>query len=170
MSARHYGITTEVAANYYQAVRICLDRHYTPPTEFQIEDARGSGSVEVQWVATTARERAAWANRDDATRDAGYACVLAAIEMRDGLYAMSRAQVGDGADYYIASDGTPPEDLETCMRLEVSGVDRGDRQTVTRRLSAKVNQVIAGGNLPAMAGVVGFAAGLILLRRVEDAQ
>lgn len=170
MAARHHGLTPEVAAYFHQAARVCLDRHHTAPTDFHIEDERGAVFVEVAWACTDDRERDAHANRDDATRDGGYLCVLAATEVRDGLYAMRRVQVGGRADYYIAPAGTPRDDLEAFKRLEVSGVDAGDRLAVARRMTAKVAQVASGGNLPALAGVVGFAAAVIMLRHVNDSQ
>jgi hypothetical protein len=171
MAARHHGLTPEVAAYYHQAARVCLDRHHAAPVDFQIEDERGVLPVEVAWLRTDERDRDAHANRDDATRDGGYLCVLAATELRDGLYAMRRVQVGGRADYYIAPASTPRDDLESFQRLEVSGVDLGDRLAVARRLTAKVAQVSSAGNLPAMAGVIGFAAAIIMLHHLrEDAR
>ena len=50
------------------------------------------------------------------------------------------------------------------MRLEVSGVDRGPERVIEQRLGAKLAQAAAGNsNVPAMAGVVGFKACLIML-------
>ena len=58
--------------------------------------------------------------------------------------------------------GASPDDLEGCLRLEVSGVDRGPAPVVRQRLDAKLRQAAAGnGNLPALASVVGFKARLI---------
>jgi len=74
-----------------------------------------------------------------------------------------------GADYYVAPVGASPDDLEDCVRLEISGVDRGGASAVAQRLKAKLEQVAAGkSNLPAMAGVVGFQARIILLSRLEN--
>jgi hypothetical protein len=168
MADRHHGLTHAVAEFYHEAARVCLDRHHTAPTEFSIEDERGSAPVEVAWSATSDRERDAHANRDDATEVGGYICVLAATELRDGLTAMRRVQVGGRADYYVAAPGAPRDDLEAFRRLEVSGVDAGDRHAVAQRLTAKVAQVTSAGDLPAMAGVIGFAAGVIMLRHLED--
>ena len=69
-----------------------------------------------------------------------------------------------GADYYVACPGEAANDLENCLRLEISGVDRGSLATATRRLAQKLDQLARGAsNLPAMAGVVGFEARAILL-------
>ncbi len=60
------------------------------------------------------------------------------------------------------------DDLEDCWRLEVSGVDQGSESVVERRLQDKLAQAAAGrSNLPAVAGVVGFRARVILLADLE---
>lgn len=168
MAERHHGLTHEVASCYHQAARVCLDRHHAAPTSFDVQDEQGSLEVDVHWIASTERERDAHANRDDATEIGGYLCALAATELRDGLYAMRRVQVGGRADYYVAPGGTARDDLESFRRLEVSGVDAGDRQAVARRLTSKVAQVTSRGNLPALASVVGFAARIIMIRHIEE--
>ena len=43
-----------------------------------------------------------------------------------------------GADYYVAPPNNAPEDLEDCLRLEVSGVDRGPETAIRQRLRAKL--------------------------------
>ena len=64
----------------------------------------------------------------------------------------------------MAPAGPPPADLEECVRLEISGVDRGGPTVLAHRLKQKLEQAAAGsGNLPAIAGVVGFRARVILL-------
>jgi len=74
-----------------------------------------------------------------------------------------------GADYYIGPPGQPVEDLEGCLRLEVSGTDLGTDTIVASRLQQKIRQAEAGKrNLPAMAAVVGFHAQLIMLQLVES--
>ncbi|MBI4455778.1 MAG: hypothetical protein HY644_07755 [Acidobacteria bacterium] len=41
---------------------------------------------------------------------------------------------------YIGSPGTGTEDLEDCLRLEVSGVDAGDSTILNSRLQSKVKR------------------------------
>lgn len=85
-----------------------------------------------------------------------------------GLVAVHRAETLTGADYYVARPGDSSDDLEDCQRLEVSGVDRGFRGVLERRLRAKLDQAAAGrSNPPALAGVVGFRASLVMLAGLE---
>ncbi len=168
LSVRHAGVTDAISACLAEAARVCLDRHHQPPTEFDI-DKRGerTGTI-AEWEETDARTRSAWANEVDATEAGACACVLAALELCAGLVAVHRAETKTGADYYVAPAGRPPADLEECVRLEVSGVDRGDLATIARRLRDKLDQAAAGtSNLPAIAGVVGFRARIILLSPLE---
>jgi len=86
------------------------------------------------------------------------------------LVALRRAETKTGADYYLALPGTPVDDLEACLRLEVSGVDKGTPSDVEIRLLQKIAQARAGAcNLPALATVVGFKAQKIAVRDVGDA-
>jgi hypothetical protein len=88
-----------------------------------------------------------------------------------GLFAVRRAETGTGADYYIGPNGSGEDDLEDCLRLEVSGVSDGGDKEVNRRLLEKVEQVRRGnGSFPALAGVMGFEAKLLMVKDVlEDA-
>jgi hypothetical protein len=75
------------------------------------------------------------------------------------MVAVRRAETRTGADYYIAPPNTAADDLESWLRLEVSGVDRGDDSILQQRLRQKVQQALDGqNNLPALATIVGFRA------------
>jgi hypothetical protein len=168
MSARHPGLTEIVAADYLEAARVCLDRHHTPPVNFNVENHGTSVRVVVEWEVTNDRERSARASYRETTEKGAYGCSLAAVEMTENLVAVRRADVPAGADYYIAPVGTELDDLEDALRLEVSGVDKGNRTEVRLRLRRKLDQAARGkSNLPAMAGIVGFNEKTIMLERVE---
>jgi hypothetical protein len=123
----------------------------------------------VAWDVPDARTRDAWANDTDTTEAGAYGCVIAGVEEMRGLVAVRRAETGTGADYYVGAPGAGELDLEDCLRLEVSGVDAGNHRAVARRLLEKLEQAGEGrSSLPALAGVIGFAAGLLVLRDVED--
>ena len=108
---------------YLEAARVCLDCHHTPPTEFVVQNGTEAVGVLVEWEATDERSRGAWANHSDTTEAGAYACALAAVEVTGGLVAIRRAETGTGADYYIGPPDQPLDDLEGCLRLEVSGTD-----------------------------------------------
>ena len=169
MDQRHVGLTKPIADSYTEAATVCLDRHHHSPAEFHLHRSGSRSPTTVQWPSTDARARAAWANTTDATEQGAYACALAAIELAAGLVAVRRAETLTGADYYVAPPGNSPDDLEDCLRLEVSGVDHGPEATIERRLREKLDQASAGkSNLPAVAGIVGFKARLIMLADLLD--
>lgn len=168
MADRHPGLTAALAESYLEAARVCLDRHHTPPQDFSIENDKTESLASVDWLPADERIRLAWANETDAARDGAYACALAAAELQMGFCAVMRAETLTGADYYIAPLGTSHQDLEDCLRLEVSGTNL-DNYEVRRRLRNKVNQAERGSSsLPAIAAVVGFGAKLILMESVKE--
>ena len=168
LSARHPGLTDAVASYYTEAARVCLDRHHRSPVDFQIDNRPVGLSASADWEPTDERTKNAHANEIDATEAGAYACSLAAVELAMQMVAIHRAETATGADYYIGPVGSTAADLEASLRLEISGVDRGTPATVAQRLDAKLEQAAAGrSNLPALAGVVGFRARVIVLRPVE---
>jgi hypothetical protein len=148
---------------------VCLDRHHQSPIDFDIDDSGEKLQALIEWEATDDKTKHAWANEIDTTEAGAYAFVLAAVEITSGMVAVHRAETKTGADYYIAPAGSPIDDLEDCLRLEVSGLDKGLVSAVVQRLKAKLDQAASGAsNLPAMAGVVGFQARLIMLKLVDN--
>jgi hypothetical protein len=138
MAERHPGLTQPIAACCVEAARVCLDRHHISPTEFTVQNGSETVRTMVQWETTDERARSAWANDIDATEAGAYACALAAVELRGGLVAIRRPETGTGADYCIGPSDQPFDDLEGCLRLEVSGIDRGTAAAVARRLQQKI--------------------------------
>ena len=168
LAERHDGLTEPIAESFAEAARVCLDRHHESPVDFAIDNSGEKTDAVTEWETPDDRMRRAWANEIDTTEFGAYACALAAVELSKGLVAVRRAETKTGADYYVAPVGSPADDLENCIRLEVSGVDRGPSSAVAQRLNAKLEQAAAGqSNLPAMAGVVGFRSCVIMLAPLE---
>lgn len=167
MHERHRGLTPAIAECYLEAARVCLDRHHIPPQEFTLSDDSSKIQVGVAWEQTDERIMAAWANEIDTTESGAYICALAAAELARGVVAVARAETHTGADYYLAPSNLPIEDLENCLRFEVSGTTL-DNAGVNTRLQSKVEQARRGdSDLPALAAVVGFRARLIMMQTVE---
>jgi hypothetical protein len=167
LSVRHYGVTKALGDSYTEAARVCLHRHHASPQTFQVDRELDRTVASVEWAPPTPRELAAHANNIDATEAGAYAMVLAGVELTDGLVAVHRAETRTGADYYLASVGSATNDLEDCIRLEVSGISRGETQDVKDRLGVKVRQAAKGKSaLPAMAGVVGFSCRTMMIKNV----
>jgi hypothetical protein len=167
---RHRALTIAVGGSYEEAASVCLQRHHESPVEVVVSDNGAQSLATVSWILPDERTRDAWANVTDATEAGAYACVIAGVEALRGLVAVRRAETTTGADYYIALPGAGLDDLEDCQRLEVSGVDHGDHREVLKRLNLKVRQARDGNSsLPALAGVIGFAERLLMIRDVLEA-
>jgi hypothetical protein len=154
---RHPGLTQALAESYTEAACVCLSRHHQSPVVFSVNQAGNGHRRTVKFLTPDERTRNAHANEIDATETGAYGLSLAAVESVVGMVAVRRAETLTGADWYIAPDGEVIEDLESCVRLEVSGINVGSSSDVNRRLREKIAQAANGqSNLPAIAAVVGF--------------
>lgn len=170
MHERHRALTPSLSGSYQEAAAVCLSRRHTPPVAITLVDNGIESSGEVAWDVPDARTLDAWANETDTTEAGAYGCVIAGVEEMRGLVAVRRAETGTGADYYVGSPGSGTFDLEDCLRLEVSGLDEGNQKDVAKRLHRKIQQARDGrSSLPAITGVIGFAARLLVLQDVEEA-
>ena len=168
MDERHSGLTSNVAGYYHDAARVCLDRHHSSPVEFALWNEKEESKTRLVWVPTDDKIRRAYANEIDTTEAGACACTMAAVELTKGLVAVHRAETKTGADYYIGPAGEEFEDLENCLRLEISGTDKGSLAVVKRTLQEKVDQTLRGSsNLPALAAVIGFQAQVIMIEAAE---
>jgi len=164
LNLRHIGLSEGVAGGFAEAACVCLDRHHAPPESFQIVDGeRFNGVAIADWATSDTRTKNAWANKDDATRDGAYGIAIATMELTRGLFAVGRAEIRTGADYYLGTSNEPREDYEEAIRLEVSGIDRSDESSMKTRLKQKLTQLEKGeSNLPGIAIVVGFSSAKVL--------
>lgn len=156
---RHPGLTQALCESYAEAASVCWSRHHQPPITVSLKHDDTDELRLVNFVVPDARVRKAHANEIDATETGAYGVSLAAVEELAGLVAVGRAETLTGADWYVAPNGAQIEDLEDCIRLEVSGISAGGSADIKRRLREKVAQAARGeSNLPAIAAVVGFKA------------
>ena len=168
---RHVGLTPALGETLYEAASVCLDRHHSSPVEFQVLCNDKTNTKYIEFQKPDTRMLNAWANDIDTTENGAYGVSLAALEVEQDLVAIRRAEKLTGADWYIAPIGATTDDLETCFRLEVSGVDGGGRSVVEARLRQKVEQTKRGAsNLPAIASVVGFKESMVIIQMVSDVE
>jgi len=169
MADRHYALIEPIAGTYEAAARVCLDRHHQSPVYARIITSTEEKRAAVRWEPADDRTRNALNNTIDTTEAGAYACVIAAVELSERMYAVRRAETGTGADYYMAPAGKGIDDFEDCWRLEISGADRGNTAAIQRLLQRKVLQARNGkSSLPALAGVIGFEALSIFIEYVND--
>jgi hypothetical protein len=169
MESRHPALTAAIAAVYKEAATVCLSRHHVSPVKIALVDNGHYSEGNFSWSAPDQRTMNAWANEIDATEAGAYCCVIAGVEYVRGQVALRRAETGTGADYYIGDPGANADDLEDYIRLEISGVDKGDLDVIGARLRSKTEQAKRGeSNLPAIAGVMGFAHKTLMISDVVE--
>jgi len=169
MEDRHRALTEGIAGAYREAASVCLNRHHASPISIRLMDNGSESEAEVSWRKPDSRTIGAWANMIDTTEAGAYGCVIAGMEFIRDVFAVRRAETGTGADYYVGPKGSGEEDLEHCLRLEVSGVDAGSSVTVAARLQAKIQQARRGhSSLPAVAAVIGFSAKVLMVGDVPE--
>jgi hypothetical protein len=168
---RHPGLTQPLADSYTEAACVCWSRHHQPPVVVAVRDGNADHRRMVDFQVPDARMRRAHANETDATEAGAYGVSLATVEAVAGLVAVGRAETLTGADWYVAPEGSLVDDLENCVRLEVSGTSTGGSAEIIRRLHEKVAQAARGdSNLPAIASVVGFRALEIAISSLQGQQ
>src|ERR1051326_1501978 len=102
LSDRHHGITKAIGDGYLEAACVCLSRHYDRAVVFVVEVDGEASENPVHWRIPDERTKGAWANETDAAEAGAYAMSLAAVETREKLVAIRRAETLTGSDYYIA--------------------------------------------------------------------
>ncbi|MDQ4420310.1 hypothetical protein OOT33_07665 [Sphingobium sp. DEHP117] len=169
MDQRHPGLTEGMAQMFFEAASVCFARHHSRPSVVDIETVDGSSQATVDWLAPTPQMDRAYANTIDTTEWGAYGVSLAALELQTGYVAVQRAETLSGADFYVAPATAANDDLETALRLEVSGTDQGARSVCRTRLTKKIDQTRAAGHSkPALASVVGFSEKLVLVSQVIE--
>lgn len=162
---RHSGLTPALGETFSEAAYVCLDRHHSSPTDFEISSDQTATTYQVEFAKPAPLVLGAYANEIDTTETGAYGMCLAALEVREQMVAIRRAEKLTGADWYVAPIGSDAGDLENCFRLEVSGLDAGNRSAIETRLLQKINQTKRGAsNLPAIAAVVGFKERVLTIR------
>lgn len=169
LGERHPGVTKALGEAYAEAAAVCLSQHHRTPTEMTAQYRDGAHDCALSWEEPTAAVLRAHSNELDATEQGAYAVSFAVVESLAGLVAVRRAETLTGADYYVAPLGSDPDDMETCLRMEVSGVGAGNESIVRARLRQKLKQAKKGrSNLPALAAVIGFREKLIAIAHMGD--
>jgi hypothetical protein len=97
MAARHYGLIEPIADSYLAAARVCLDRRHESPVQIGIQNSTAEIHARIEWEKADGRIRGALNNQIDATEAGAYACIIAAVELSERLFAVRRAETSTGA-------------------------------------------------------------------------
>jgi hypothetical protein len=103
-------------------------------------------------------ERARWSHNDAerATENGAYGVSLLALQELTGLTVLLQSRRGSGFDFWLGPDSGFL--FQTGLRLEISGIRRGDEVAIRRRLRSKLRQVERSQLLaPAYVAIVEFS-------------
>ena len=188
-AGEHPGIIAEKGADLAQAGAVCLEErgHHQGVALVVRGDIRNA--YQLFWTPSTAQARRTWNDEKEATEHAaaGIAALLADREI--GYAAILRSRQGTGFDYLLGDDDTlnvsdieqeatmafgaflEDTNLVARVRLEVSGIRKGNDSTIRRRVRKKLIQTGPSDNLriPAYAVVVEFGTPLAEIRRKNNA-
>jgi hypothetical protein len=96
MANRHYGLIAPIAEGYVAGARVCLDRHHVSPVPIDIWNSTSKLQARIEWDKADDRTRGALNNEIDTTEAGAYACIIAAVELSEGLFAVRRAETRPG--------------------------------------------------------------------------
>lgn len=120
------------------AASVMFQRFHDSPEDGAISAGGTRHMTSFNWDAPDARTVATHQNTDDATRDGAYAVAFAALRQLGPFVFVHRAERKSGADFVLVREG---DDGGPYVKLEVSGIGKGDQAAVARRLRQKVDQV-----------------------------
>ncbi len=149
-------LTAACGALMAEAASVCLeDQGHGLKTSLRIDGDFAA-------IATLHRgpvdERARWSHNDAerATENGAYGVALLAIRELTGLTVLLQSRRGSGFDFWLG-----PETgylFQAGVRLEVSGIRRGDETLIRRRLRSKLRQTEQSEQLaPAYVAIVEFS-------------
>lgn len=100
-----------------------------------------------------------WKDQKEATEKAAVCLSLLLALKYTSFTIIERAVIGTGFDYWLGNDTNDPDIFDKKARLEISGIFKGDNQTIEERVKLKVNQTKQSEKtlLPACISVIEFS-------------
>ncbi len=152
-------ITPAFGAALAEACAVCLsEQGHEQGIELQVEGDL-SGTFQLSWLKVTDQMQRCWNDEEYTTEQAAYGIALMVMQRLTNFTVVERARQGTGFDYWL---GTSTESIETpfhkSVRLEVSGIRRGDRRQIRSIVKQKLEQVKPTDDLaPACIAVIEFS-------------
>lgn len=152
-------ITPAFGAALAEACAVCLtDQGHTQGVEFKVKgDFRAV--FKLYWQEVTSQMLRCWNDSEYTTEQAAYGIAFLVIQELTEYTVIERSRKGTGFDYWLGKKGESNElPFQNAVRLEVSGIRKGDNSRVKARVQQKLEQVSpTDGTLPAYIVVVEFS-------------
>jgi len=152
------GITPEFGSCLAQAASVCLeDQGHSTGVVMKI-DGDFKTSFSVSWEPTTEQTRRCWGDKEVTTENGAYGCAIILILRLTKHTVIQRSCKGTGFDFWLGDPDSTEPLFQGKSRLEVSGIRKGDQNTIRSRIRGKINQVGRfNSTLPAIIIVVEFS-------------
>ncbi|MEM9885410.1 MAG: hypothetical protein AAF849_05915 [Bacteroidota bacterium] len=151
-------------ADLSEAASVCLDRHHEKGQKITIEGDL-TGDFELLWKEVTQQIRDSRNDMDYAVESGAYCLAILVIERLTNYKVVKQSQKRTGFDYWMGRENE--EGLQEQARLEVSGILKGSKGMVNKRMIEKIRQTQKSDNMniPAYIVVVEFSKPMIKIRK-----
>lgn len=160
-------ITPAFGAALAEAGAVCLEEQ----GHFQGVEIKVSGDFtakfKLRWQTVTEQMLRCWNDEEFTTEQAAYAIAFLIIRELTNLTVIERSSKGTGFDYWLGSVDTEAKiPFQNKVRLEVSGIRKGDDSRVKARVKQKKEQTIpSDGKYPAYIIIVEFSTPLSFIAK-----
>jgi len=143
-------ITTAFGATLVEAGAICFESaNHQNGVELDVsvssEDSNFDVKYKVYWPDVTDQMRRCYGDLEVTTEHGAYGVAILLILSLTDYTVVERSRKGTGFDYWLARKNDIL--FQKSARLEVSGILKGDTNTIKARVNTKLNQVKRSDNL-----------------------
>lgn len=155
-------ITPAFGAALAEACAVCLSQQgYIQGIELKIE-GEFTTVFQLYWQEVTEQMLRCWNDSEYTTEQAAYGIAFLVIQELTDYTVIERSRRGTGFDYWLGKNNELP--FQNAVRLEVSGIRKGDDSRIKARVKQKLEQVSpTDGTLPAYIVIVEFSNPLVFI-------
>ena len=147
-------------AVFCQAGAVCLDAQgHVSGVPMQV-DGNFAEAFSVTFPDVTDQMRKSWRDSIEATYNGATGIAILLVRMLTGFTVIKQSVIGSGFDWLLGPETTDEEGIfQTTVRLEISGILRGDETKIRKRVKEKLHQTEQSDSwdVPAYVVVVEFS-------------
>ncbi|MFB2771688.1 hypothetical protein ACE1AT_20705 [Pelatocladus sp. BLCC-F211] len=134
-------ITPSFGAALAEACAVCLeDQSHSQGVELSI-NGDFKAKFKLYWEPVTEQMLRCWNDQEFTTEQAAYGVAFLIIKQLTDLTVIERSRKGTGFDYWLGSENKDSElPFQNKVRLEVSGIRKGDDSRIRARVKQKIEQ------------------------------
>src|SRR5690606_24038540 len=137
-SPKHHYLPVVAGLNYAHAASVCLDSQGHPLKTAMLDDGHYKGNHSVLRFDVSDEMKRAWNDDEVATENGAYAVAFLVASHHLNVKIIEKSKKGSGIDYWLGEhDGVL---FQNKVRLEVSGIRRGDDLALDTRFNKKFEQ------------------------------